>query len=75
MTQADVDLRPRLSVDLTVEQAEALRRWIPWGMRKMVFAALVDLLIAAFERGGPEVLISVIHRELDLPGLFVRKEE
>jgi hypothetical protein len=43
-------------------------------MRKMVFSALIDLLIAAFERGGPEVLLSVMQKELDLPALFIKGE-
>jgi hypothetical protein len=72
MTQADADSRPRLSIDLTEEQAQALRLYIPWGLRKMVFHALIDLLIAAFEKGGPEVLLSVMQKELDLPALFVK---
>jgi hypothetical protein len=66
--------KPRLSVDITQEQADALTKYIPWGMRKMVFVALIDLLIAALERGGPAVLMSVMEKELDLPALFIKKE-
>jgi hypothetical protein len=68
------DRRTRLSLDVTDEQMAALDRYIPWGMKKRVFSALIDLLIKAFERGGAGVLVSVLEKELDLPGLFVRKE-
>jgi hypothetical protein len=74
-TQADQDWRPRLSIDITPEQAAALSKYIPWGFRKMLFNALIDLLIAAFERGGAEVLMSVIQRELDLPALFIKQKQ
>lgn len=73
-TQADSDCRPRLSIDITQEQAAALSKYIPWGLRKMVFTALIDLLIAAFERGGPAVLLSVMEKELDLPALFIKEK-
>jgi hypothetical protein len=71
-TQAESDWRPRLSIDITAEQSEALGKYIPWGLRKMVFSALIDLLISAFEKGGPEVLLSVMQKELDLPALFIK---
>ena len=74
MTQADQDWRPRLSIDISPEQAASLSKYIPWGFRKMVFTALIDLLIKAFEKGGPEVLLSVMQKELDLPALFTKKE-
>ncbi len=73
MAQLDRLQRPRLSVDISLEQAESLRQYIPWGLRKLVFITLIDLLIAAFERGGPDVLMSVLQKELDLPGLLVKR--
>lgn len=73
-TQTEQDWRPRLSIDITQEQVEALRKYIPWGMRKMVFCALIDMLIAAFERGGSAVLLSVMQKELDLPALFIKEK-
>ena len=73
-TQAEKDWRPRLSIDLNPTQVAALQKYIPWGLKTKVFSALVDLLIAAFERGGAQVLVSVIEKELDLPSLFIKKE-
>ena len=74
MTQADTDWRPRLSVDLTPEQATALKKRLPHGFQKRVYAALTDLLIAALEKEGLAVLNSVLAYELDLAGLLARKE-
>lgn len=75
MAQADQDWRPRLSIDITQEQADALSACIPPRMRRMVFSALIDLLIEAFKRGGPGVLVSIMQKELDLPALFIPKEQ
>lgn len=74
MIRTDGDWRPRLSVDITPEQARALDRWIPHGFRGRIFGVLIDMLIVAFERGGAGVLLSVLERELDLPGVLVRKK-
>jgi hypothetical protein len=74
MTITELERRPRLSVDISLEQAQSLDRYIPWGLRRRVFLALIDLLIAAFERGGAEVLLSIIQKELDLPGLFLKEK-
>ena len=74
VTQADADWRPRLSVDLTPEQAQALRKYLPYGFQKRVYSVLTDLLIAALEREGLAVLSSVLAYELDLAGLLTKKE-
>lgn len=67
--------KPRLSVDLTPEQHDALQRLIPWGLRKKVFHVLVDMLIKAMEQDGLKVLNTVLARELDLPGLMAKRED
>lgn len=74
MNKSDGDWRPRLSIDLTPEQAQALRRYLPHGFQKRVYSVLTDLLIAALERDGLAVLKTVLERELDLAGLLIKEK-
>lgn len=73
MTLDNTDWRPRLSVDLTIEQAAALQRLLPHGFRKRVYSALTDMLIKAMEKEGLAVLNSVLAYELDLPALLAKR--
>jgi len=36
---------PRLSVEITQEQFDALIKYIPWGIKKKLFSVIVDDLI------------------------------
>ena len=40
------DYTPRLSIVLTEEQAEGLRKYIPWGLRRTLFTRMIDDLLA-----------------------------
>lgn len=51
---------PRLSVELDEEQYKKLTKYIPWGMQKLLFSAIVDDLINIFEQGEPEKAIAAI---------------
>lgn len=51
---------PRLSVELDEEQYKKLTKYIPWGMQKLLFSAIVDDLIKLFEQGDAELTIAAI---------------
>jgi hypothetical protein len=52
--------RPRLSVELTDEQARKLSKYVPWGLQKHLFSAIVDDLLDMMEKGGAEKVIEAI---------------
>lgn len=52
------DWKPRLSVEITVEQAQKLRDYIPHGLQGQVVRLIVDDLITMMERCGPAMVLS-----------------
>ena len=60
------DYRPRISVDLSVEQAQRLREVIPWGSMSKTFNIIVDDLIEIMEIGGTDALAALQARRLKL---------
>jgi hypothetical protein len=58
------DYRPRLSIDLTEEQHNALNHYIPWGMKSALFHALIDGLIDALHHHGLGVLTLIMERKI-----------
>lgn len=73
--------RPRLSVELTMEQKDKLNNLIPWGMQKTIISTLIDQLLSALEEDQGAVLAAILSKTLtvkDLIGLSssdVEKEE
>ena len=57
------DYRPRLSVDITEQQARELNRLLDHGMRKMLFGVVIDDLLRLFKKHGTGKVL----------GLFVEK--
>ena len=45
--------RPRLSVDISQELQDKLRREIPWGLMSHVFRKMAEGLLELLERAGP----------------------
>ena len=54
------DYRPRLSIDLTDEQYRKLSNYIPWGLQRPLFSAIVDDLISMMDNGLTESVITAI---------------
>lgn len=70
------EYRPRLSEEITAEQADALRELIPWGMRKQIFSVLVDDLIRILRDGGDqrmEVLGLILDKSIGVKDIVGRK--
>jgi len=56
--------RPRLSIELTEEQNNALQRLVPWGVKNQLFSALVDQLIPLLEKHGSTVIALILDNKL-----------
>ena len=63
---------PRLSIELTQEQADALNRTIPWGTKKYLFQLLCEALIDAIETSSDKALAAILRREVTIK--FIPKE-
>lgn len=63
---------PRLSVELTQEQADALNRVLPWGIKKYLFQLLCEALVDAVETASDAALAAILRREVVIK--FVAKE-
>jgi hypothetical protein len=62
----DKDYRPRLSVEITAEQARQLRDLIPWGSRKQLFSIIVEDVIRLLRTHGTTYIAAVLARQLKL---------
>ena len=62
----DKDYRPRLSVEITDEQARQLRDLIPWGSRKQLFSIIVEDVIRLLRLHGTTYIAAVLARQLKL---------
>ena len=62
----DKDYRPRLSVEITDEQARQLRDLIPWGSRKQLFNIIVEDVIRLLRAHGTTFIAAVLARQLKL---------
>jgi len=63
---ADKFWRPRLTVEISEEQAEKLSNYIPWGIRKALFQAIVDDIIDNIEQHGEIFLAAILSRTVKL---------
>jgi len=61
---------PRLTVEITDEQANALRLLLPYGLKKQVFGVIIDSLIEAMQNHGVRVLAMVLEKKIDLTMLL-----
>ena len=68
--------RPRLSIEITQEQADKLYKYLAWGERKRLFHVVIDDLITAFETFGADKVIGAIKaRELSILDIVKLKLE
>ena len=63
----DKEYRPRLSIDLSQEHADALYKYLSWGEKKRLFTLIISDLIEAFEKFGADKIIGAMKaREIKL---------
>jgi len=60
------EYRPRLSIELTEQQANDLRKLIPWGLKNQLFSVLVDDVIKLGKRYGQNFLAAILARAICL---------
>ena len=67
--------KPRLSIELTQEQADKLKSLFPHGTKKIVFGLIVDdLLDILSTHGAGKVIGAFIHRQITLADLLSMRE-
>ena len=52
--------KPRLSIDLTKEQAEGLKKHLPHGSKKMIFHLFIDSFLEICEKHGAGKVIGAL---------------
>lgn len=65
------DYRPRLSIEISTEARDKLRKYLPHGTQKIVFGLIVEDLIAILEQhGSGKVIGAFIERDINLKDLL-----
>ena len=63
--------KPRLSIDLTLEQRKRLTEHMQWGMQRVIFSFIIDELINYFDRyGANKVIGALVSRSIELKDLL-----
>ena len=67
----NTDYRPRLSIEISREDQEKLKKLIPYGMQKVVFTCVIRDLIEILEKYGSGTVIGAfIERDISLKDLL-----
>ena len=66
--------RPRLSIEITEDQASALSRLIPWGTKNELFRAIIEDVISLLEEHGPIIIAAILTKRLKVGDLDSMKE-
>jgi hypothetical protein len=66
--------RPRLSIEITEEQAYALSKLIPWGAKNELFRTIIEDVITLLEKHGPIIIAAILTRRLTIRDLDHVKE-
>jgi len=62
----DKPYRPRLSIELTEQQAEELRNLVPWGLKNSLFQIIVDDMIELIKKHGQIFVAALLDRKIKL---------
>ncbi len=60
--------KPRIGIEVTQSQFDKMQKYIPWGLRRLLFSAIIDDLIDVIEKTGrgPDLIGAIIAREIGL---------
>jgi len=58
--KSSLPYQPRLTVEITQEQLDGLRKHLPWGTQKAVMGALIDELIYVCETHGTTFIAAIL---------------
>jgi len=62
----DKPYRPRLSIELTEQQANELRNLVPWGLKNALFQIIVDDVIELIKKHGQIFVAALLDRKIKL---------
>ena len=62
----DKPYRPRLSIELTEQQASDLRNLVPWGLKNSLFQIIVDDMIELIKKHGQIFVAALLDRKIKL---------
>lgn len=62
----EADYRPRLSIEITQQQADDLRTHIHWGLRKQLFSVIIDDVIRMAKLHGPLFISAILARDIQM---------
>jgi len=65
--------RPRLSIEISQQQATALRQMFPWGTKNAAFNIIINDLIRMYEKFGNKFIGALIAESITL-GEFLSVE-
>jgi len=68
------EYRPRLSIEITEDQASALSRLIPWGAKNELFRAIIEDVISLLEEHGAIIIAAILTKRLKVDDLESVKE-
>ena len=63
---SDKPYRPRLSIELTEQQANELRNLVPWGLKNSLFQIIVDDVIELIKKHGQIFVAALLDRKIKL---------
>ena len=67
--------RPRLSVEITEQQANELRRCLAYKTRKPLFSAIIDDIIRLYDEHGEMFLAAVIDKKITLEEYLTKRRK
>lgn len=63
---SNVEWRPRLTVEVSEEQAFKMQELIPWGLKAQIFSCIINDLIKMIEENGEVFLAAMLSRRIGL---------
>lgn len=60
MPKPDSGYRPRLAIEVTQEQRQAIQRLFPYGTQRAFFSKIIDELIKVVEIGGNRAIVAIL---------------
>ena len=66
---------PRLSIQLTEDQADTLDKFCPWGTKQAIYSALTDMLIEAYQTVGSPLTGILVAKDFNLITKAVKMQE
>lgn len=61
--------RPRLTIDVTPKQSNFLQS-LPFGWKRYIFSALIDMLMETVDRRGPGILGIIASKRIKIEDYF-----